>query len=297
MAILPRFHLFELHDLEWFPNWARILLLEILHFMWVLFDPEAPLNKWVMKMVRKIFPLPPFKRPYMNLVPLLDRIMEETGHTTIIDLCSGAGGPMSHVQQALQNDCGRKDTVVVLTDLYPQTETWYKLNQKNNNLRYSQQSVDATKVPGHLKGIRTLMACFHHFQPKLAQGIIKDAIDNNVPIVIVEGTERSLPVILAYALAAFPLVTIGTPFALRWTLKRFFFTYIIPFSQFLYFFDSIVSCLRSYTPEELHNLVAGIEGSNTYNWEFKRFYPVPFAPIPLCFFVGTPKAGNRAAAE
>ena len=71
---------------------------------------------------------------------------------------------------------------------------------------------------------------------------------------------------------------------LRWS--RLFFTFVIPVIPFALWFDGIVSCLRAYSPEELHNLIAGLS-SSTYQWEIGE---EPGGLVPITFLIGHPIA-------
>jgi hypothetical protein len=121
------------------------------------------------------------------------------------------------------------------------------------------QPVDARKVPERLSGVRTVFDAFHHFRPDDARGILSDAARQKKPILIVEATERSAPAVIGMLLFVPILVLVLTPFVRPFALWRLLLTYVVPIAVPLILWDGIVSCLRSYTPDELRELTRGLD--------------------------------------
>jgi hypothetical protein len=65
------------------------------------------------------------------------------------------------------------------------------------------------------------------------------------------------------------LVLLLTPFVRPFTLWRLLLTYVVPVAVPLILWDGIVSCLRSYTPDELRELTRGLE-SDGYRFHIGR---------------------------
>lgn len=216
--------------------------------------------------------------PYAKIVPKLASALEACQTTQVLDLCSGSGGPWATLLPMLQY----RKPAVLLTDFYP--------NTAGSTLPYHAEPVDATKVPEALTGFRTLFASFHHFRPEQARAILADAVAKRQGIAVFEATARTIPAVLGMLFV--PLaVWLITPQIRPVRFSRLFFTYLIPVLPLAILFDGIVSCLRTYNPEELRELVAGLDES--YTWEIGS-EPVARSPIPITYLIGLPKEGTLA---
>jgi hypothetical protein len=240
-----RAHLFEFHDLPWFPTVWRGLLTDFLSFF-----------AWVFK-------------PYAGVAPVLADALLGVGADRIVDLCSGAGKPVLSVVPALR-ESGVSGLEIVLTDKYPQVAAWAALgNQAGFKVSFESSPVDALDVPERLMGFRTLFTSFHHFAPSEARKILEDAAAKNQGIGIFEYTERtwwlwSLPV------ALIPLVVwVVTPFIRPFSWRRLLWTYLLPVVPAVALWDGFVSCLRSYSLDELRGLIEGV-GNAHYRWKIGR---------------------------
>jgi hypothetical protein len=86
---------------------------------------------------------------------------------TIIDLCSGSGGPLPFVQRKLHQQ--GIHTRIILTDLVPNPGSFQRIKEENGHLLkagdceldYISESIDATNCKE--QGIRTIFGAFHHF--------------------------------------------------------------------------------------------------------------------------------------
>jgi hypothetical protein len=188
----------------------------------------------------------------------LQNALVNSGSSRVVDLCSGAGGPwVSWLFKELMN------VEVTLTDKFPNTEARQRLTDLSDvKISYFQPSVDATAVPASLSGFRTLFSSFHHFKPKQAQAIIADAVNKSQPIGIFEYTRRSWK-----NLATMPLTFVGvwllTPRIPNLSWKTLLFTYPLPLIPLIATIDGIVSCLRTYTVEELKAMAV----ASHYVWQ------------------------------
>ena len=77
---LPRLQLVELEDLTWFPHTIRDLATDYLQFMETRFALHKP------------------------VVPLLRMMLENSKTSCVVDLCSGGGGPVLAIYEALAAD-------------------------------------------------------------------------------------------------------------------------------------------------------------------------------------------------
>lgn len=256
---MRRLHLFEIADQEWCPAAIRYGVTDFLQFMSTSADPYGP------------------------IASRLRAAIERTGARRIIDLCSGAGGPWMKLFDRIEED--PKTLVVCLTDQNPNVAAFDRLQGRfGSSVEFHSTPVDATKVPSGLEGFRTLFASFHHFDRDDARAILANAVAGRQGIAVVEGTQRSVPALLFMLLT--PLVVLfATPFIVPFRWSRLFWTYVIPAIPFAVGFDGIVSCLRTYTPDELRQLVAGLD--SRYTWEIGE-EKVERSPLAITYLIGYP---------
>src|SRR5262245_54392038 len=114
------------------------------------------------------------------------------------------------------------------------------------------QPVDATRVPDELPGFRTMFSAFHHFRPEQASAVLADAVRMRQGIGVFEGTQRR-PLALLLMLLVPLAVLITTPFIRPFRWSRLLWTYLIPIVPIVALFDALVSCLRTYSIEELRD--------------------------------------------
>jgi hypothetical protein len=233
---MARVQAFEIHELSGCPNVLRRIATEYLRTVGDAF------------------------RAFEPITPLLAGLLEASGERTIVDLCSGAGGPLISLAERVSQRLGFSPELV-LTDLNPVPGSLSHAQRSASvPVRTELEPVDARAVPERLAGVRTVFDAFHHFKPEDARHILADASSRRVPILVVEATERSLRAVLGMMLFVPPLVVLLTPFIRPFSGWRLFFTYVVPVAVPLILFDGIVSCLRTYTLDELRELTAGLEG-------------------------------------
>jgi len=230
---MRRLHLVEVHDLSWCPKTLRDGLTDFLEISTKILDG------------------------YSQVRTHIHDVLTKTGTREVVDLCSGAGGPWVHW---LAN--GSIDAKVTLTDKFPNGKASERLKQIGiSELHYWQTPVDATAVPSELIGLRTIFTAFHHFRPAMAQAVIDDAVSKRQPIGIFELTARSPKIVWNMLLS--PLgVLIFTPKMMGVGWKKIFWTYFIPAIPLVVLVDGIVSCLRTYSVEELQSMAQ----HPSYHW-------------------------------
>lgn len=236
-----RFHLFEFEDLAWFPNVIRSGGTDYLRYLLVATEAYKP------------------------CVALLHETMKKTGESKIVDLCSGGGGYIERAYNELKKIA--TTISIILTDKFPNIEAYeYLENKTDHEIKFDTRSVDAANVPADLKGIRTMFSAIHHFKPAQVRSILQNAVDNNVPIAIFDGGDKSIFAILGI-LIIHPIVFLFfTPFFKPFKFSRLFFTYIIPLIPLYTIWDGCVSIIRLYKPEELLKIANGVS-SGTYKWK------------------------------
>ena len=232
---MSRIHAFEIHELRGCPDLVRRLATDYLHSVGEAFKAFEP------------------------MAPLLSAALAASEQRTVVDLCSGGTGPIVSLAEAVRRESG-VEPELVLTDLFPNRAAFERAAARASvPVRGETEPVDARAVPERLGGVRTVFDAFHHFRPDDARGILSDAAKQRRPILIVEATERSAPAIIGMLLFVPLLVLVLTPFVRPFALWRLLFTYVVPIAVPLILWDGIVSCLRSYTPDELREFTRGLE--------------------------------------
>ena len=219
------------------------------------------------------------------LAPTLAELVRRTGETRIVDLCSGGGGPVIGITEAL----AREGVYVkaVLTDRFPNHGSLERAQASSQGrIELYPDPVDAKSVPDRLRGIRTMFNALHHFEPKTARAILADAAANMQPIAVFELVGRQLPLLASMLLAplvvavAIPLLR---PFRLAWLPL----TYLVPVIPLFVAWDGLVSCLRVYSERELRELVASIDSGPGYTWQIGRL-PTRVPGAHVTFLTGGP---------
>jgi hypothetical protein len=267
---MRRIQFFELHEQAWFPSSLRDGVTDALQFG-----------------IRCL-------RAYAPIVPMLERTLKATESRSIVDMCSGGGGPWIDLARQLEarrapSSNGRQkapDLQILLTDKYPNLRAFENVKAAScNRINFYPASVDAMKVPEELQGLRTMFTSFHHFPPDEARAIIQNAVDAGKGIGIFELPRRALSTILltfGFVLMLF----VGTPWIRPFRWSRLLWTYLIPIVPFALLFDGVVSCLRSYPPQELREMVGRLSGRE-YRWEIGEALG---GGTPITYLVGSPLA-------
>jgi len=262
--------LFEIHEQAWFPQFLRGQVVDGLQMILDVMGTYEP------------------------IAHLLRVRLEECGTERVLDLCSGAGGPWHSLMRHFELQ-GVKPLEVLLTDKYPSTT---KLRDREspitNRIHFLSYSVDATRIPGHLQGFRTLFSSFHHLDPEEARSLLQDSVSRRQAIGIFEAPARhtlTLLSLLFIPIAAWLFVPFRRPF--RWS--RLFWTYLIPIVPFVLLFDGLISCLRAYSPEELKALTKGL-GDNGYRWEIGE-QAGGLLPVRITYLIGSPQGVSVEAAD
>lgn len=241
---MKRYHLFEFHELHYFPAIWRNLVTEFLSF----FASRC--------------------KPYRVIAERLWDGIEVSDSEKIVDLCSGAAQPIVSVNHEISNT--KRSIPILLSDKFPNNKAFAAAEKMAGcAVTAIYEPIEATNVPPKMAGFRTIFTAFHHFNEEEARKVIGDAMHKKQGIGIFEYTERSLA-----WLAVSPFIPLFvlccTPFVQPLTWQRVIFTYVIPVIPLFLFFDGMVSCLRTYSPRELKNLVRNVEAeiqSNDYTWE------------------------------
>lgn len=258
---MGRMHLVELEDQPWFPTTLRDGGTAFLEFA------ERTSGHGRM------------------LVAPLERALDATGETRLVDLCSGGGGPAASIADELAKR-GRTVTVT-LTDRYPNLPAFERAaRESRGNVVGRAEPVDATAVPAELRGVRTIFNAFHHFTPEQARKVLADAVAQRQPIGVFEVVSREFPMLLGLLLTPITVtfsMPLWRPFRWPWLL----WTWIVPVMQAFVLWDGLVSWLRIYGVDELRALVAEIDAPD-WDWDIGTV-KLGNAPLHGTYLVGYPK--------
>ena len=220
------------------------------------------------------------------IASFLRGVLERLGVRRVVDLCSGSGGPWKRIMEAFEESGFSVD--VCLTDKYPNEPAFeYLRASSRGRLGFSLESVEASHVPESLSGFRTIFSGFHHFRPIEAVAVLRDAVHCREGIVVFEFTERKpLPMLVVMAASVF--MPLFVPFLRPFRWPRLLWTYLIPLAPAVTLCDSFVSCLRTYSAQELRELTEG-EALKGYTWETGKI-KVPHCPISVTYLLGHPSS-------
>ena len=185
----------------------------------------------------------------------------------MVDLASGSGGQWRTLIPQLRSK--NDDFRLVLTDKFPNSLNPSRVKQTFPDIvTVESQPVDASCVPDHLTGVRTLFLSLHHFKPDLARGILAHAVAENTPISIFEAQQRNIEHVIRFSFSPI-MVLILTPMIRPFSIGRLIFTYIIPIVPLVVLWDGVVSVLRTYTLEEIEKLAAVADVDRQFIWKTK----------------------------
>lgn len=258
---MNRVNVLELEDEPWFPTEIRNFGTDFLQEMATRFDMYAP------------------------IVPLLVDTLKSTGNTQIVDMASGGGGGLVKLSEHLQKEI--PEIKINLSDYYPNITAFEKTKNKSPEIfTYTDNSVDATNVPKELKGVRTQFLSLHHFDKHQAIQILQNAVENDSPIAIFEGQERTAPSLFGMAISPISVLLL-TPMIKPMSFHRFLFTYIFPVVPLFVMWDGILSCLRTYSVEEMNDLIKQVKNHESYEWNIGK---VKKGPAVVLYLIGKKKA-------
>jgi len=257
---MKRHQLFEYEDLPWFPRSLRNYGTEFLEFM---------ANKADF---------------YKEIIPILKKGVERSGHKKIIDLAAGGGGGWKAISPRLKDEI--PDLKITLTDHFPNSEAFKRmLKYDRETFFYVPESVDARKVPKQLTGLRTMFLSFHHFDPADAKSILQDAVDSNAAIAVFEVQERDMANVLKNMLSPF-MVLLATPFIRPFSIGRLVFTYLVPIVPLFILWDGVVSVLRTYSLDEMRTMTKELDKRLRFKWEIEK---IQDGPLTIQYLLGYPK--------
>ena len=258
---MRRIQFIELHEQSWFPPTLRNEITDALQCGSELLKAYAPISV------------------------LLQHALDATRSRSIVDVCSGSGGPWLDLSQKLRGD--KAPYRIWLTDKFPNLAAFENVKAASaNGIDFYRSSVDAMKVPVELDGFRTIFSSFHHFPPAQARAILQNAVDAKQGIGIFEITSRTASAVgmmFLWFLTPFVFTPSIRPF--RWS--RLLYTYALPIIPLVLLFDGLVSCLRTYRTRELRELIEELAAPE-YWWELGERSGT-FGGMPVTYLIGFPR--------
>ncbi len=244
-AVLPRLHLFELHDLDWVPSAISESVVEVL----------GNVMQW--------------GRIVDAMMPALRTFVARAGCAEVLELCSGSGQCARLLFDRLRQGTGPVPRIV-LTDLRPRVGLW-----ERHDMTFIPHSVDATRVPEEVgRGRpRLMLNAFHHFSPPLARAILADAHRNSAGIFIAENFSRNPLAALSCGLYGIPAALANPVLTSQCRLAKGLLTYVLPLIPLVVVWDGFVSSLRVYTHRELVEMTSDLQD---FEWHYGSFR---YAPI------------------
>lgn len=249
---MKRLELFEFEDFQWLPNFIRsgvTRLIMVLHRMMGTSDVIAR---------------------------ILNQTQKNCAFDRVVDMGAGSGGPMIDIFNNLEKHNLSPSLQLILTDLYPNPKTIDSIKKKEySNITYSDQPLNAKDLSKAPKGLKTMIASFHHMSPNTAQEILHSAEKNHQPILIYEIAANTIPVLVWWILLPISLLIliimtlVMTPFVRPLTWKQLIFTYLIPVIPIVYAWDGQASIMRTYTFDDIKSLL-GAPKSPHYQWKIEE---------------------------
>lgn len=260
---MRRFDLPEIGDLPACPDWLR-----------------SAMTGFLQVMIDRL-------RLYDDAAPIIASALTRSRCVRIVDLCSGAGGPWPGLASRLE--AADASAPITLTDLAPNRNAVARM-RAHPGIIYHPAPVSALDVPADLPGMRTMFTALHHFDRGQVRGILLDAQRDGVPFAAFEATGRSLRGLLC---------VLAVPLLVLWLMPRvesvhplaLLLTYFPPLLPLMIGWDGFASSLRSYTEDELRDLVGEIAEPG-YGWTVQR-RRVPRLPVQVLELVGRPELVPR----
>jgi hypothetical protein len=262
-ATVRRIQFIEIHEQSWCPSFLRDGVTDALQFGFNLFKTYGP------------------------IAPRLQSAIDAAGSGSIVDLCSGGGGPWLDLSRKLHGKQGPLQ--IWFTDKYPnQAAVKNTESDSEKRITFYPEPVDAANVPPDLKGLRTMFTSFHHFAPDAARAILQNAVDARSSICVFEISRRSASTIALTFAFVFGL-WVGTPWIRPFRWSRLFWTYVVPVIPVILLFDGVVSCLRTYSPKELREIVDRLDAAD-YQWDMDVECT---GRVPVTFLIGRHRDQSR----
>lgn len=165
---------------------------------------------------------------------------------SMTDLCSGSGEPAISIFR--KSNCFSH---LSLSDKYPN-----EMKFNDGEISYDMRSTDVLDMEFKPGTYYTMFNAFHHFTDEEKSMIVQKIQTSGSAAFIVEILEPTVFCLLKIFFTTSIGSLLLTPFILPFSLRRLFFTYIIPVNILSISFDGILSVLKSRSVKQYQNLLA-----------------------------------------
>lgn len=254
--------LFEFGDLPWVPSLYHIYLRKYLIIFYKIFGY------------------------YKLWVPGLQAFIQQTNSDCYMEYCSGSGEALQLIHQHLDKNTEQQPKFL-LSDIQPHPEFVAAVNSsENSDFHYIEQPINAVEHYADYNVPKLFINSFHHFASEQARKILLNNLNNNNEVIIFEYV-RNTPLGYLSMLIGPVVVFFTLPFVVK--LKDLplaaLFTYIIPLSLLMIFWDGLVSCKHEYSEKKLRELVSDVDVPVKVSNKISRnlFYPMGVSVTSFTF--------------
>ncbi len=242
---MRRFHLWELHEEPWYPiGWRN-------HFQLML------------GRIGCLF------QPLESFGDKFESFLEKVQPKSILELCSGSGeNSVSIYARLVSSLTSPNKPKLILSDLYPNIRSYSKLKEEYSGLiDYHAEALDCLAIPKEASDAWMMLESLHHFRPGEVRTILRNATENADGFAAAETTQRSWTN-MAFTIFVAPILSVLIAAFLVKPIRfsNIFWGLLIPVVPFTMVFDAAVSNLRSYTVEELEEMIDSVRSAE-FAWE------------------------------
>lgn len=185
---------------------------------------------------------------YRPLIPVAAQMVNANDPVVIQDLCSGSGIPAIYMQHHVQ-----LIPKTLLSDKYP-----FIAFTDSEELEYIKSPVDVLALIPQQGICYTMYNGIHHFSPGDQVALVKKMIAGRNSFLFAEILEPGIFTMIKIILTATLLQVFTAPFIKPFSLKRLFFTYVIPVNLFTVMYDGIISVIKSRSVDQYRRLFEGL---------------------------------------
>eukprot|EP00002_Diphylleia_rotans_P032277 TRINITY_DN6767_c0_g1_i2.p1 TRINITY_DN6767_c0_g1~~TRINITY_DN6767_c0_g1_i2.p1 ORF type:complete len:233 (+),score=52.77 TRINITY_DN6767_c0_g1_i2:130-828(+) len=223
------------------------------------------------------------------MIDLYHQVLKECKESRVVDLSSAASGPLRGIHHSLSVKGQR--IKFVLTHHLPVGDLLTKIvKDAPDDIDFVAEPVLASNVPKSLNGVRSFFSAFQQFDTQTCRAIIQDAVNASQGIAVFEFTERRIFNLLV-AIFIMPIFClVSAPFQKSFGAAQYVFTFVLPVIPIVMTYDAVVNCLRSYSAEEMWDLVEQVQTTKTpYIWKVGRKPVSPYLPgWNVTYLIGYP---------
>ena len=191
---------------------------------------------------------------YRPVARELEQLVVATRPLFIQDLCSGSGIPALYMQHQVKNI-----PQTMLSDKYPD-----RAFKDNLQLVYIRESTDALVLLPQPCLCYTMYNAFHHFSSDQQKELVGKLAASKNAFLFVEILQPGILSMIRVVFASTILQLVTAPFVKPFSLKRLFFTYVIPVNLLTVLYDGIISVFKSRSAKYYRKLVQDI---SSYEFE------------------------------